>query len=1135
MAVQVESTTVTPSTRGGGGNPPLSPALGDIPQTQYKNEILILISAPLLKEDGSAVEALSIQREIDGIVSALEDIPDLVEIVITVKIATTESILQFFANAIKPLIIHFIGHGMSTDNGIALLLEDKVGKARPFTSSDLRNLLGNRTTPPCQLALLNACHSQGLADEFLRAGVPHVIAINAEDKVLSLAAQCFAKHLYHALFNNNQVVDAFLHGRNAVKVNDDLAQFFNTKTFQKGINLEEVFKFHLLPTNAAAHNKSLELLSLNRGQIITPNWENTNLRSYEPTFVGRRIDIHRIAMDLIDEQSRCVALHGIGGMGKTALAQSVGRWQHERRRWRDGVWLVELRNVESIAVAITKIVDVISLWKSVDEMEITSLPRLAQILNRSNILLILDDLDELIQKDYEGLSRLLNALLDCSRLQLLVTSRLADLPSAINFRLREVQELEAKDAKKLFENLVPRDEWGVEAPQEDYDALMTFLDGYPFPIHLVASYMKKKRCTLRELCQRLQIDPLMTLRPTSSRKTRDNSLDITLELSYNILPLGAREIFPLLALFPSGLTDELAKDVLGEDGFEALETLVEYSMAERKKNSSSGLFVLPEPARHYAETKQEDKLMERIAPKVLKYFYVFAQKVNDLLVEQDDSKQAEKHLKEEQANLLKFLEWGYQYEKRGDGICRSARITALLGKYWKWVAAGKDPMTSLNSALQIAQGNRDILGEADIQRTVGDIQFNRGLEIAQESYRYSARLYESVYEKIESNLEKANTQRKLGEIWRICQEEKLSLSSYLKAFQLYELAQETLKAADIKMAIGELQQFLHNLESTLESYQEAKQLYQTINHQSGIIKAENCIRYINKIISSPELILNSFTFETITLNSIGKIIHREERQSQNILEDLGMGVTLDMVSIPAGSFLMGSLNSEHDDEHPQHKVILETFCIGKYPITQEQWRVVSGLPKIKQELNPEPSYFNGDKRPVEGVSWLDAIEFCRRLSKHSSREYRLPSEAEWEYACRAGTTTPFHFGETITTDDVNYYGDYPYGNAPKGEDRNESTDVGSFKGANAFGLYDMHGNVWEWCADDWHNSYEGAPKDGSVWIKDNKNYENIESVKLLRGGSWGNYARNCRSAYRFYYYSPVQYFNIGFRVVCVLQ
>jgi formylglycine-generating enzyme required for sulfatase activity len=235
---------------------------------------------------------------------------------------------------------------------------------------------------------------------------------------------------------------------------------------------------------------------------------------------------------------------------------------------------------------------------------------------------------------------------------------------------------------------------------------------------------------------------------------------------------------------------------------------------------------------------------------------------------------------------------------------------------------------------------------------------------------------------------------------------------------------------------------------------------------------------------------------------------------------------------------MGAPESEKestDDERPQHEVSLQTFCMGKYPITQEQWRVVATLPQINQELNPEPSRFKGDTRPVESVSWLDAHEFCRRLSNHTKRKYRLPSEAEWEYACRAGTTTPFHFGETITTDYVNYDGNDPYGNAPKGEFRQQTTDVGSFKAANAFGLYDMHGNVWEWCADDWHDSYEEAPKDGSVCIKDIKNYEATESRKLLRGGSWLNNAWNCRSAFRSV--NPARHlsYSFGFRVVCILR
>jgi formylglycine-generating enzyme required for sulfatase activity len=166
---------------------------------------------------------------------------------------------------------------------------------------------------------------------------------------------------------------------------------------------------------------------------------------------------------------------------------------------------------------------------------------------------------------------------------------------------------------------------------------------------------------------------------------------------------------------------------------------------------------------------------------------------------------------------------------------------------------------------------------------------------------------------------------------------------------------------------------------------------------------------------------------------------------------------------------------------------------------------------------------------VEQVSWYDAIEFCARLSKLSKltgREYRLPSEAEWEYACRAGTTTPFYFGETITGELANYDVSNIYADEPKGKYRKETTPVGQFP-SNAFGLYDMHGNVWEWCADDWHDNYEGAPRDGSAWTKNgNDNYS------PLRGGSWCNYPDICRSAYRYYSSRRADYNYDGFRVVC---
>jgi formylglycine-generating enzyme required for sulfatase activity len=201
--------------------------------------------------------------------------------------------------------------------------------------------------------------------------------------------------------------------------------------------------------------------------------------------------------------------------------------------------------------------------------------------------------------------------------------------------------------------------------------------------------------------------------------------------------------------------------------------------------------------------------------------------------------------------------------------------------------------------------------------------------------------------------------------------------------------------------------------------------------------------------------------------------------------------------------------------------------MGKFPVTQAQWQAVASLPKVNIDLKANPSGFKGAKRPVEQVSWNDAVEFCRRLSKATGREYRLPSEAEWEYACRAGTTTPFHFGETITTDLANYDGDYTYGSGSKGQYREQTTDVGSFP-ANAFGLHDMHGNVWEWCQDTRHENYNGAPTDGSAWVDENANQNSM----ILRGGSWSTNPRVCRSAYRSYSVADLRNYSLGFRVVC---
>ncbi|WP_071188929.1 bifunctional serine/threonine-protein kinase/formylglycine-generating enzyme family protein [Trichormus sp. NMC-1] len=248
---------------------------------------------------------------------------------------------------------------------------------------------------------------------------------------------------------------------------------------------------------------------------------------------------------------------------------------------------------------------------------------------------------------------------------------------------------------------------------------------------------------------------------------------------------------------------------------------------------------------------------------------------------------------------------------------------------------------------------------------------------------------------------------------------------------------------------------------------------------------------------------------------------------KSFTEDLGNGVLLEMIAIPGGTFLMGSSKNEpkrYDSESPQHRITIQPFYMGKFTVTQAQWERVAKSPQVKDKLQPNPSSFSGKNRPVECVSWLDAQEFCARISKSTGKKYRLPSEAEWEYACRAGTTTPFYFGDNITTDLVNYDGNYPYNSGAKGKYRQQTTDVGIFP-PNAFGLYDMHGNVWEWCEDDWQENYINAPTEASASIN------RSGSGNILRGGSWNNGARHCRSASRDSYARVNRSNYVGFRVV----
>jgi formylglycine-generating enzyme required for sulfatase activity len=263
--------------------------------------------------------------------------------------------------------------------------------------------------------------------------------------------------------------------------------------------------------------------------------------------------------------------------------------------------------------------------------------------------------------------------------------------------------------------------------------------------------------------------------------------------------------------------------------------------------------------------------------------------------------------------------------------------------------------------------------------------------------------------------------------------------------------------------------------------------------------------------------------------------------SRGLLGDIGIA----MVPIPAGSFLMGSPSDERgrgDNEGPQHMVHLNEFFLTQTPVTQAQWKAMAQWTPPEDEdawpwslpLDPVSKLngadrFLGEQQPVVNVSWYEAMEFCRRLSQRFGRHYTLPSEAQWEYACRAGTEAPFHFGDMITPEVANYFCAASYANGPTGEPHDQTTPVGMFPG-NTWGLHDMHGNVEEWCLDLWHRSYDGAPTNGIPWRSDG----DLELMSL-RGGSWFSFPAGCRSAARGYDIPRAACSQIGFRVACLPQ
>ncbi|MCS7080487.1 MAG: formylglycine-generating enzyme family protein [Chloracidobacterium sp.] len=280
--------------------------------------------------------------------------------------------------------------------------------------------------------------------------------------------------------------------------------------------------------------------------------------------------------------------------------------------------------------------------------------------------------------------------------------------------------------------------------------------------------------------------------------------------------------------------------------------------------------------------------------------------------------------------------------------------------------------------------------------------------------------------------------------------------------------------------------------------------------------------------------LEKLTYEVVTLDDAGREVRRERKWNWGFREALGNGVTLEMLLIPGGEFVMGDGIDTVPFPFPCHKVRVKAFFLGRYEVTERQWREVAGWGRVERGLPRRPGAWlpfgsRHDEWPVRRVTWEESMEFCERLRRATGRGYRLPSEAEWEYACRAGTTTAFHFGNSINHCVARFRlrgcGRGAYG---EGEFEARPAAVGSHGVANEWGLADMHGNVEEWCEDIEHLGYEGAPTDGRAWVEIVRPCN--ERKRISRGGSWLSLAIQCRSAGRGSAYSNRREKDTGLRV-----
>lgn len=799
-------------------------------RSNHVHTLLILVSAPLVQKGiGRSQNALTlvpkldVWNEIDDIVAACHEQQVDVAVKIEVRYATYKEIIRL-NSFYRPLIIHYIGHGIQIDETTALLLEDEDGLAVPMTVEEFKQALGHGARP-CQLAFFNACYSQSLAQLFAdHAQVPHVVGIYKDNEVDDSAALIFARELYPAVLKGATVNNAFLAGYKAVRADSKLAEK-NSSIVNEPANYKESKNFCLLPQGS--HDRKLNLYR-SQGEVEAPRWGLTNLYTAGYSlFIGRQKELYEIVYALHHDSSRCVLIHGFGGIGKTVLAEAAGFWAHHRKRYSDGVWMIELRGVQKASDARVRIANQIAGRGNPLNLPVETAKSnytLAEFFLEKEVLLILDDLDDLLPEgnnadevlsfhendnnadevlgfrdnnDVNEISDLINSFLRCRKVKVIITSR-RTLPNTVISYRYDTPKMTAEATQKVFEAYAFSDAQS-DRPHTDYetfDRILTFLDGYPFAIRLAASYIKQTYCDLGELWKQLSSDPLNTLQDPNRiyGQSRDTSLRITLSISYKVLSPSAQQMFQWLACYPSGLSQVIAKIIFGDTSLVGLRELVSFSMAEQREDSfHKARFSLPEPARSFAEFQQEKDQIESISIKSLKYYIAFVEDNVDMIFLPDIQSSAEQKILLEQPNIRRFLQWGYEHESN-HGICYSARITALLTDYQLQASVGtlEETLQSYPKAKEAAVRCNDLIAEALIDKGVGDLLSNfpqdlpSKTENARQQYEDALRKLEEALETSKEIMERARICLSLGNIHASLGQSPLALQRYGEAKSFLE-------------------------------------------------------------------------------------------------------------------------------------------------------------------------------------------------------------------------------------------------------------------------------------------------------------------------------------------------------------